>query len=188
LRSPDRNFPERVAASHETCERAAALEWRHELRCSDDGVGDAAGVDRRLGVLGVLPDAGGQRCLLWRGLCDVWLAQRGGRIEARLLRLWVSSRGCGQRSRIVLARCGCSCGREPDAIGADGGGAYDPFVMDKGKPRVWTEEEARREEEAQRARVRRDAARGVSTNLREAVEHTEFARRFAAAFEHRRRT
>ena len=72
--------------------------------------------------------------------------------------------------------------------GADGGGAYDPFGMDSGRPRTWTEEEARRKEEAERARVRRDAARGVGENLREAVEHTEFARRFAAAFEHARRT
>ena len=40
----------------------AVLDWRHELRCSDDGIGmDAAAVKRRLGALGVLPDAGGQR-------------------------------------------------------------------------------------------------------------------------------
>ena len=60
--------------------------------------------------------------------------------------------------------------------------------MDSGKPRAWTEEEVRREDAAERARVRRDAAPGVSEKLREAVEHTEFARRFAAAFEHSRRT
>src|SRR4051794_8960759 len=60
----------------------ALLEWRHELRCSDDGVGmDAAAVDRRLGALGVTPDAGGQRGPFGRGLRDVWLAQGGGRIE-----------------------------------------------------------------------------------------------------------
>ena len=60
----------------------ALLDWRHELRCSDDGVGmDAAAVDRRLGALGVLPDASGQRGLFGRGLRDVWLAQGGGRIE-----------------------------------------------------------------------------------------------------------
>ena len=60
----------------------ALLDWRHELRCTDDGVGmDAAAVDRRLGALGVLPDAGGQRGLFGRGLRDVWLAQGGGRIE-----------------------------------------------------------------------------------------------------------
>ena len=60
----------------------ALLDWRHEVRCTDDGVGmDAAAVDRRLGALGVLPDAGGQRGLFGRGLRDVWLAQGGGRLE-----------------------------------------------------------------------------------------------------------
>ena len=71
----------------------ALLEWRHELRCSDDGVGmDAAAVDRRLGALGVAPDASGQRGLFGRGLRDVWLAQGGGRIEGvhagRLVESW----------------------------------------------------------------------------------------------------
>jgi len=55
------------------------------------------------------------------------------------------------------------------------------------KPREWTREEIEREENAQRARVRRDAARGVTRNLEETVSHTEFARRFAEAFEHHRR-
>jgi hypothetical protein len=55
------------------------------------------------------------------------------------------------------------------------------------KHREWTPDEVRREEEAQRARVRRDAARGVTENLRDAVAHTEFARRFADAFERARR-
>jgi hypothetical protein len=60
----------------------ALLDWRYELRCSDDGIGmDAATVDRRLGALGVLPDASGQRGLFGRGLRDVWLAQGGGRLE-----------------------------------------------------------------------------------------------------------
>lgn len=53
--------------------------------------------------------------------------------------------------------------------------------------RDWTPDEVRREEEAQRARVRRDAARGVSENLRDAVAHTEFAKRFADAFKRSRR-
>lgn len=48
----------------------------------------------------------------------------------------------------------------------------------------WTREEIEREERAQRSRVRRDAARGVSRNLEDAVAHTEFARRFAEAFRH----
>ena len=69
------------------------LEWRHELRCSDDGVGmDAVAVDQRLGALGVTPDATGQRGLFGRGLRDVWLAQGGGRIEGvrdgRLVESW----------------------------------------------------------------------------------------------------
>ena len=60
----------------------ALLEWRHELRCADDGAGmDAAMVDRRLGALGVTPDTKGQRGLFGRGLRDVWLAQGGGRLE-----------------------------------------------------------------------------------------------------------
>ncbi len=45
-----------------------------------------------------------------------------------------------------------------------------------------TREEIEREEAAERERVRRDAARGVSRNLPDAVAHTEFARPFAATF------
>ena len=47
---------------------------------------------------------------------------------------------------------------------------------------AWTPEEVRREVDAERARVRRDASRGVTHNLRDAVAHTEFAKRFADAF------
>ena len=63
--------------------RAPAItDWRHELRCTDDGVGvNASTVDARLGALGVAPDHSGQRGLFGRGLRDVWLAQGGGRIE-----------------------------------------------------------------------------------------------------------
>ena len=53
---------------------------------------------------------------------------------------------------------------------------------------AWTPEEVRREEDAERARVRRDASRGVTQNLRDAVAHTEFAKRFADAFKSARRT
>ncbi len=56
------------------------------------------------------------------------------------------------------------------------------------KPREWTPDEIEREEKAQRARVLRDANRGVTRNLEEAVSHTEFARRFAEAFEHHRKS
>jgi hypothetical protein len=51
----------------------------------------------------------------------------------------------------------------------------------------WTREEVEREEAATRARVRRDAARGPSRNLADAVQHGEFAKRFAAAFIKRKR-
>jgi len=51
----------------------------------------------------------------------------------------------------------------------------------------WTPDEVRREEHAERARVRRDAARGVTQNLRDAVAHTEFAKRFSDAFNRARR-
>lgn len=66
--------------------------------------------------------------------------------------------------------------------------AYDPFVTEHAKQRPWTTEEVRREEDAQRARVRRDGARGVSENLKDAVAHTEFAKRFADAFKRTRRS
>jgi len=60
-------------------------------------------------------------------------------------------------------------------------------MADDPERRHWTPEEVRREEDAQRARVRRDAARGVSKNLENAVAQTEFARRFADAFRPARR-
>jgi hypothetical protein len=60
-------------------------------------------------------------------------------------------------------------------------------MADESARRTWTPEEVRREEQAQRARVRRDAARGATRNLSEAVAHTEFAKRFADAFEPARR-
>jgi hypothetical protein len=64
--------------------------------------------------------------------------------------------------------------------------AYDPGMAAEPKRREWTPEEIRREEQAQRARVRRDAARGASRNLSDAVAHTEFAKRFADAFKRAR--
>ena len=60
----------------------ALTSWRFEIRCADDGAGvDAATVDRRLGVLGELPEGRDSRGLFGRGLRDVWLAQGAGRIE-----------------------------------------------------------------------------------------------------------
>jgi hypothetical protein len=71
----------------------ALVNWRHELRCSDDGEGVHADlVDERLGALGVAPPRNGQRGLFGRGLRDVWLAQGAGRIEGirdgRLVESW----------------------------------------------------------------------------------------------------
>jgi hypothetical protein len=60
-------------------------------------------------------------------------------------------------------------------------------MADEPERRRWTPDEVRREEDAQRARVRRDAARGVSKNLENVVAHTEFAKRFAEAFRPARR-
>jgi hypothetical protein len=60
-------------------------------------------------------------------------------------------------------------------------------MADERERRHWTPEEVKREEDAERARVCRDAARGVSKNLENAVAHTEFAKRFAEAFKPSRR-
>jgi hypothetical protein len=91
--APDPGFAADWRRTMRRLRAPATLDWRYELRCSDDGVGmDAAAVDRRLGALGVLPDAGGQRGLFGRGLRDVWLAQGGGRLESvhgdRLVESW----------------------------------------------------------------------------------------------------
>lgn len=83
----------------------ALLGWRHELRCSDDGVGmDATAVDRRLGALGVTPDASGQRGLFGRGLRDVWLAQGGGGSRACATGGWWSRGSFLRRRRSVRLR------------------------------------------------------------------------------------
>jgi hypothetical protein len=60
-------------------------------------------------------------------------------------------------------------------------------MADKPVHNDWTDDEVKREEAAERARVRRDAARGVTKNLENALAHTEFAKRFAEAFEPARR-
>ena len=80
--SPDVAFADEWKRAMRRLRAPALLDWRYELRCSDDGIGmDTAAVDRRLGALGVLPDASGQRGLFGRGLRDVWMAQGGGRLE-----------------------------------------------------------------------------------------------------------
>jgi hypothetical protein len=80
--APDEAFSAAWRAQMRALRVPALLSWRFEVRCADDGVGvDAATVDRRLGVLGELPEQRGNRGLFGRGLRDVWLAQGAGRIE-----------------------------------------------------------------------------------------------------------
>ena len=80
--APDAAFMAAWRAQMRALRVPALLGWRFEIRCGDDGVGvDAATVDRRLGILGELPDERGSRGLFGRGLRDVWLAQGAGRIQ-----------------------------------------------------------------------------------------------------------
>jgi hypothetical protein len=80
--APDEAFADAWRAQMRSLRVPALMSWRFEIRCSDDGVGiDAATVDRRLGVLGELPEQRDNRGLFGRGLRDVWLAQGAGRIE-----------------------------------------------------------------------------------------------------------
>ena len=80
--APDAAFMAAWRAQMHALRVPALSSWRFEVRCADDGVGvDAAAVDRRLGVLGELPDQREGRGLFGRGLRDVWLAQGAGRIE-----------------------------------------------------------------------------------------------------------
>ena len=77
-----------------------------------------AAVDRRLGALGVLPDASGQRGLFGRGLRDVWLAQGGGRIEGvrdgRRVESWFFPSGGDDPYAYVHVRDEPARGVEPD--------------------------------------------------------------------------
>ena len=77
--------------------------------------------------------------------------------------------------------------RRSGTVSDDRRAAYDLIVTADPKRREWTDDEVRREEQAQRARVRRDAARGVTRNLSDVVAQTEFAKRFADAFKRPRR-
>jgi hypothetical protein len=80
--APDEDFMAAWRAQMRALRVPALLGWRFEVRCGDDGLGmNAATVDRRLGILGELPDARGGRGLFGRGLRDVWLAQGAGRIQ-----------------------------------------------------------------------------------------------------------
>ncbi len=91
--APEAEFLSAWRARMRSLRSPALLSWKHELRCTDDGVGvDAEVIDRRLGALGVEPPQAGQRGLFGRGLRDVWLAQGAGRIEGirggRLVESW----------------------------------------------------------------------------------------------------
>ena len=117
----------------------ALLEWRHELRCSDDGVGmDAQAVDRRLGALGVTPDAQGQRGLFGRGLRDVWLAQGGGRIEGvhqgRLVESWFFPSGGDDPYAYVHVRDELASAGAASQIGLDGSGTRITVPLASGRP------------------------------------------------------
>jgi hypothetical protein len=80
--APDPGFLESWRVRMRQLGSPALLDWKHELRCADDGEGvDADLIDQRLGALGVEPPNARQRGMFGRGLRDVWLAQGAGRIE-----------------------------------------------------------------------------------------------------------
>jgi hypothetical protein len=125
--APDPEFASQWKRAMRRLRAPALLEWRHELRCSDDGIGmDAAAVDRRLGALGVAPDASGQRGLFGRGLRDVWLAQGGGRIEGlhagRLVESWFFPSGGDDPYAYVHVRDEEASGAARRELGLDGSG------------------------------------------------------------------
>src|SRR5215213_7192210 len=67
--APDTEFMAAWRAQMRALRVPALSSWRFEVRCADDGVGvDAAAVDRRLGVLGELPEERTSRGLFGRGL------------------------------------------------------------------------------------------------------------------------
>ena len=116
----------------------ALLDWRYELRCSDDGIGmDAAAVDRRLGALGVAPDASGQRGLFGRGLRDVWLAQGGGRIEGlhagRLVESWFFPSGGDDPYAYVHVRDEEASAAARRELGLDGSGTRITVPLASGR-------------------------------------------------------
>ncbi|MGH2901373.1 MAG: ATP-binding protein, partial [Solirubrobacteraceae bacterium] len=80
--APDAAFVTAWRAQMRSLRVPALSSWSFEVCCADDGIGvDADTVDRRLGVLGELPERRTDRGLFGRGLRDVWLAQGAGRIE-----------------------------------------------------------------------------------------------------------
>ena len=136
---PDPDFAAEWRRAMRRLRAPALLEWRHELRCSDDGVGmDAAAVDRRLGALGVTPDAGGQRGLFGRGLRDVWLAQGGGRIEGvhagRLVESWFFPSGGDDPYAYVHIRDEPASAAARTQLGLDGSGTRITVPLAAGRP------------------------------------------------------
>jgi hypothetical protein len=80
--APDEAFIAAWRAQMRALRVPALTSWRFEIHCADDGIGvNADAIERRLGVLGELPEQRGNRGLFGRGLRDVWLAQGAGRIE-----------------------------------------------------------------------------------------------------------
>jgi hypothetical protein len=82
--APDAAFISAWRAQMRSLRAPALASWRFEVGCADDGVGvNADAVQRRLGVLGELPELGAGRGLFDRGLRDAWLAQGAGRDRGR---------------------------------------------------------------------------------------------------------
>ena len=136
---PDPDFAAEWKRAMRRLRAPALLEWRHELRCSDDGVGmDAAAVDRRLGALGVTPDAGRQRGLFGRGLRDVWLAQGGGRIEGvhdgRLVDSWFFPSGGDDPYAYVHVRDEPASAAARAELGLDSSGTRITVPLAAGRP------------------------------------------------------
>jgi hypothetical protein len=110
--APDAAFAGEWKRAMRRLRAPALLDWRYELRCSDDGVGmDAAAVDRRLGALGVLPDATGQRGLFGRELRDVgWPRVAAGSRACMMGGGW--SRGSSPRAGTTRTpTCTCATSR-----------------------------------------------------------------------------
>ena len=136
--APDPDFVKEWKRAMRRLRAPALLEWRHELRCSDDGIGmDAAAVDRRLGALGVEPDASGQRGLFGRGLRDVWLAQGGGRIEGlhagRLVESWFFPSGGDDPYAYVHVRDEEASAAARRELGLDGSGTRITVPLASGR-------------------------------------------------------
>jgi hypothetical protein len=137
--APDPDFAREWKRAMRRLRAPALLDWRHELRCSDDGIGmDAAAVDRRLGALGVAPDANGQRGLFGRGLRDVWLAQGGGRIEGlhgrRVVESWFFPSGGDDPYAYVHVRDEEASPAARRELGLDGSGTRITVPLASGRP------------------------------------------------------